>query len=161
MVKHFFFFFFGCASRHAGSQFPDQGSNLCPLQWKHRVLTTGLPGNSRTHFQKFVKCFFCGIPFEPLAVYLFLTTYRNSLYSLYIYCMTNILFQFVACILNSFLFLILVTCAFFFFLDHCRQNFVNFMNIFQKSTSGFVHLLFKIFSYLQFFFFLLLFWVLF
>ena len=21
---------------------------LCPLQWKHRVLTTGLPGNSRT-----------------------------------------------------------------------------------------------------------------
>ena len=25
-----------------GSQFPDQGSNPCPLQWKHRVLTTGL-----------------------------------------------------------------------------------------------------------------------
>ena len=25
----------------ARSEFPDQGSNLCPLQWKHRVLTTG------------------------------------------------------------------------------------------------------------------------
>ena len=26
--------------------FPDQGSNLCSLQWKCRVLTTNLPGNS-------------------------------------------------------------------------------------------------------------------
>ena len=26
---------------------PDQGSNPCPLQWKHRVLTTGPPGKSR------------------------------------------------------------------------------------------------------------------
>ena len=25
--------------------FPDQGSKPHPLQWKHRVLTTGLPGN--------------------------------------------------------------------------------------------------------------------
>ena len=32
--------------QHEGSQFPDQGSNLCPLQWKHRVLTTGPPGKS-------------------------------------------------------------------------------------------------------------------
>ena len=32
--------------RHAyGIQFPDKGSNLCPLQWKCRVLTTGQPGN--------------------------------------------------------------------------------------------------------------------
>ena len=31
-----------------GSQFPGQGSNPCPLQQKHRVLTTGLPGNSRS-----------------------------------------------------------------------------------------------------------------
>ena len=27
-----------------------QGSNMCPLQWKHRVLTTGLPGNSFEDF---------------------------------------------------------------------------------------------------------------
>ena len=42
----FFFFFFGYATRHAGSQFPDQGSNPRPLQWKRGVLTTGLPGKS-------------------------------------------------------------------------------------------------------------------
>ena len=29
-----------------GWLFPDQGSNLCSLQWKHGVLTTGLPRNS-------------------------------------------------------------------------------------------------------------------
>ena len=29
-----------------GSWFPDQGSNPCPLQWKHRFLTTGPPGNA-------------------------------------------------------------------------------------------------------------------
>ena len=39
-------FFFGCAAQLAGSQFPHQGSNPCPLQWKHGVLTTGPPGNS-------------------------------------------------------------------------------------------------------------------
>ena len=38
----FLFFFFHCAA----CSFPDQGSNLCPLQWKHGVLTTGPPGNS-------------------------------------------------------------------------------------------------------------------
>ena len=31
-------------SQHAGSQFPHQGLNL---QWKHGVLTTGLPGKSQ------------------------------------------------------------------------------------------------------------------
>ena len=34
-------------ARHALSQFPDQGLNPCPLQWKSGVLTTGLPGKSR------------------------------------------------------------------------------------------------------------------
>ena len=42
-----FFFFFGCATRRIGSQFPDQGSNLYPLHWKLGVLTTGLPEKSR------------------------------------------------------------------------------------------------------------------
>ena len=31
---------------HAGFQFSDQGSNPCPLQWKHKVSTTGLSGKS-------------------------------------------------------------------------------------------------------------------
>ena len=39
-------FCFGHATRYAGSYFPDQGSNLCPLQWKYGVLTTGPPGKS-------------------------------------------------------------------------------------------------------------------
>ena len=39
-------FSFGYTVRHTGSYFPDQGSNLWPLQWKWRVLTTELPGNS-------------------------------------------------------------------------------------------------------------------
>ena len=43
-------FFFGCAVQLLGSQFPDQGSNSCSLQWKLRVLTTGPPGNSQTCF---------------------------------------------------------------------------------------------------------------
>ena len=30
----------------ARSQFPNEGLNLCPRQWEHRVLTTGPPGNS-------------------------------------------------------------------------------------------------------------------
>ena len=42
--SHLFFFFFGQAV--CGSQFPNQGLNPGPQQWKHQVLTTGLPGNS-------------------------------------------------------------------------------------------------------------------
>ena len=32
--------------RCAGSQFPNQGLNLCPLYWKTSVLTIGVPGKS-------------------------------------------------------------------------------------------------------------------
>ena len=38
-----FFFFFGHATWHVGSQYPDQGLKPCQLQWKSGVLTTGLP----------------------------------------------------------------------------------------------------------------------
>ena len=31
---YFFFFSFGCTTQHTGSQFPNQESNLCSLQWK-------------------------------------------------------------------------------------------------------------------------------
>ena len=37
---------FGCTMKHAESYFPDQGSSFLLLQWKHRVLTTRLPGKS-------------------------------------------------------------------------------------------------------------------
>ena len=49
--KHFLFLcqiylFFGCAMWLVRSYFPNQGSNPAPWQWKSRVLTTGLTGNS-------------------------------------------------------------------------------------------------------------------
>ena len=40
------FFFFGCAEWHMGSWFLDQGLSPRSLQWKCRVLTTGLSGKS-------------------------------------------------------------------------------------------------------------------
>ena len=42
--------YFECATQLVGSLFPDQGSHTCPLHWKHRVLTTGLPGKSKLPF---------------------------------------------------------------------------------------------------------------
>ena len=47
MNQHFCFFVLA-TMQHVGSQFPDQGLNLCPLQLKCRVLPTGPPGK----FQK-------------------------------------------------------------------------------------------------------------
>ena len=49
--KHFLFLcqiylFFGCAMWLVRSYFLNQGSNPAPWQWKSRVLTTGLTGNS-------------------------------------------------------------------------------------------------------------------
>ena len=40
--------------------FPDQGWNPCPLQWKHRPLTTRLPGKSSKHLfrSKYYSCWF-------------------------------------------------------------------------------------------------------
>ena len=45
-LKILFFFLFDCTTWHAGSEFPNQGWNPCPLQWKHRALTTAPPGKS-------------------------------------------------------------------------------------------------------------------
>ena len=42
------------AALHDLWNFPDQGLNLCPLQWKHGVLTTGPPGKSQ-NFQIYEK----------------------------------------------------------------------------------------------------------
>ena len=44
-VHPFFLAFWSCQTAFR-ILVPDQGSSLCPLQWKHRVLTTGSPGKS-------------------------------------------------------------------------------------------------------------------
>ena len=44
-----FFSLFGYIMQHVRSQFPEQGLNLCSLQWKHGILTTGPPRNSVDH----------------------------------------------------------------------------------------------------------------
>lgn len=43
-----FWFFFSHTIQLAGSLFPDQGWNTCPLQWKHRILITGPQGKPRS-----------------------------------------------------------------------------------------------------------------
>ena len=46
--KNYYLFFsfkvFGRATQHVGSEFPDQGLNPHPLEWKCKVLVTGLQG---------------------------------------------------------------------------------------------------------------------
>ena len=37
---------FGHTVQHIESYFPNQGKNLCPLWWKHGILTTESPGKS-------------------------------------------------------------------------------------------------------------------
>ena len=44
MITIFFFFFPFCHTLWGMWNFPDQGSNLCPLHWKQGVLTTRPPG---------------------------------------------------------------------------------------------------------------------
>ena len=43
-------------SQQVGSLFLKQGSNLCPLQWKQGILTTGQGGKSMTDFTCSVNC---------------------------------------------------------------------------------------------------------
>ena len=44
----FYLFIYDCTKRHAGSYFPDQGSNPPPA-WKHRILAIGPPGSPMIH----------------------------------------------------------------------------------------------------------------
>ena len=53
-----FFLFFSCATQHAESHFPNQGQNLCPLQWKCGVLTTEPPEKSQLFFFFVIKNIF-------------------------------------------------------------------------------------------------------
>ena len=50
ILLYFIFLFLGCSLQLVRFQFPDQGSNLGPLQWKCRVLTAGPPGDSLWSF---------------------------------------------------------------------------------------------------------------
>jgi len=59
---------------HVGSQFPNQESNLCPLQWKHRVLTTGHPGKSQNISSTSLKTF--GV-FQISRLFYALRSYRQ------------------------------------------------------------------------------------
>ena len=56
--------FFGHTVEHTGSWLPDQGSNSCPLEWKHGVLTTGPPGKSQVFFFS-IKCLLCQAERQP------------------------------------------------------------------------------------------------
>ena len=62
-----FFFFYHITAQHVGSEFPDQESNLCPLHWKHGVLTTGPSGKSQPLYPYNDKInFFSLLPFFAL-----------------------------------------------------------------------------------------------
>ena len=50
VLESFVLFYSGHAMQHAGSQFPDQGLNPCPLQWKRKALTAGPPGKPLESF---------------------------------------------------------------------------------------------------------------
>ena len=62
----FSFFVFHHTLKHVGSQFPNQESDPRPLHWKHRVLTTGLPGKAHIHISTLSLSFFCILKFDSL-----------------------------------------------------------------------------------------------
>ena len=43
-TKFIFTLFLDHTVQHVGSQLPNQASNPCPLQWRHRLLATVPPG---------------------------------------------------------------------------------------------------------------------
>ena len=49
-LRGFYFCLFVCFNFLAHFQFPSQGIEPCPLQWKCGVLTTGLPEKSQEEF---------------------------------------------------------------------------------------------------------------
>ena len=51
-ISNFIPIVFWLCPQHVESQFPDQGSNPCPLHWEHGVLNTGLAGKSSESFLK-------------------------------------------------------------------------------------------------------------
>ena len=66
-------FWVGHAVRLAGSQFPNQGLNPHPWQWKWGVLTTSLPENSPEYF----FCWVCSFSVEATPVGLVTFLFSN------------------------------------------------------------------------------------
>ena len=70
-------FFFWTCSMACGISVSDQGLNLGPQEWKHRVLTTGLPGNSqKVSFQW--TCFLSSD--QPLFQLIFISIYQALIF---------------------------------------------------------------------------------
>ena len=57
------YLFFSHAVWHVGSYFTNKGSKLCPLHWKCRVLTTGLPEESQVTlvYRNTILFFYIGV----------------------------------------------------------------------------------------------------
>ena len=70
IIHHPFYFSFSLsilATFQSMWNFLNQGSNPCPLQWKHRDSTTGRPGKSYHPFLKlFIYVPYCLHPISPL-----------------------------------------------------------------------------------------------
>lgn len=66
---YLFIYLFGHAEQHVGSQFPHQGTNPSPPNWKHGVIITGPPGKilpnitviASIWFPCFHPCSFCNL----------------------------------------------------------------------------------------------------
>ena len=76
----FFFFFWPLPRGMQDPWFPDQGSNPCPLQWKHGTFTTGPPGKSLVW--DFVAKLYYTDSFAIL-LFLYTTSCKNSEHKLY------------------------------------------------------------------------------
>ena len=62
------FFFNNHTAQHLGSQFPDWGSNLCPLQWKCRTLASGPPGKFPPSFLRMSSSMMSHPPVLPSCI---------------------------------------------------------------------------------------------
>ena len=83
------YLFFGCATQHVGSQFPDQGSKSHPQHWKCRVLTTEPPGKSQyvsflDDCVRLVHILHCWIPY-PLCTHFNQVTEKSNIHQEFIW----------------------------------------------------------------------------
>ena len=93
LIASIIFSFFWPHPRHVGSQFPNQGSNLHPLRWKHGVLAPGPPGKS-LFFLFYILIFHPFGLFSPR----WLPSCPNSLYQTFIFYLQilNIFFVYLS-----------------------------------------------------------------
>ena len=77
-IQIFFFFLAAQYCAACGILVPWPGINLCPLQWKGGVLTTGPPGKSPDFFLDYLSPCLTIFPFYKLASYVVLTFWWES-----------------------------------------------------------------------------------